>query len=368
MLFFAITTVLLPPAIKRIAADLVLEIPQLTRVITTQFIAFFFAALLAGALSDRWGKLLMLRYSTMLIILGTALWGVTQHIVTAHFAAVLMGLGGGTLQNQGTAFLSDLFSHRRKAVLNFIQVAFCAGAAATPALMAALLPHGVSWRIFYFATAALGLFVFIPYLLLPNYKDLTSSGLKCTAKPDAHPVRKLSLWLLAIALFGYVMTESGLNVGATLYLLEHLATPERWAMLGVTIFWVGVLIGRMLGTVLPERIPTIPFLLALSFASFILVALQGIVSDWRYSLMLFGLSGLTFATIWPLIVALTAARHPEQSGSAVGFVIAAGSLGIIAAPILLENLQQVNKLALFYPILSIGLLATLLAAFKKTST
>jgi MFS family permease len=73
MLFFAITTVLLPPAIKRIAADLVLEIPQLTRVITTQFIAFFFAALLAGALSDRWGKLLMLRYSTMLIILGTAL-------------------------------------------------------------------------------------------------------------------------------------------------------------------------------------------------------------------------------------------------------------------------------------------------------
>jgi MFS family permease len=80
---------------------------------------------------------------------------------------------------------------------------------------------------------------------------------------------------------------------------------------------------------------------------------------------LFVLAGFLFSGIWPLIVAMSAGSHPGRSGSVVGIVIAAGSLGVVAAPVLVSAMLQAGIGIHVFPVLA---LALLFAAFTAGGT
>jgi fucose permease len=119
-----------------------------------------------------------------------------------------------------------------------------------------------------------------------------------------------------------------------------------------------MLVGRMICAVLPENLSTERLIAGLSVAGALSLAAQGLAPDWRVSFALFGLSGLIFSGIWPLIVALCVARQPARSGGAVGVVIAGGSLGVVAAPLVVAAFLQGGQALALYPLFALALLGT----------
>ena len=249
MLVFAVSAAILPAALLRAAGDLHVDAAALMRVVATQFGAFFLSTLVGGLLSDRFGKHAVLQGGCVLTSAGALLWTIVHGLPAAHAAAALLGAGGGILESVGSSLLADLYPERRKLVLNLSQVAYCAGAAAGPAVMAILLPQGVSWRVFFGAEAALGVLLLALYRFSPAPPPPLSS--ETSLGEMVRPLRDPSVLLLAAGLFGYVFAESGMGVGANVYLQMQHHTPERWAILSITLVWGGMLVGRLICAALP---------------------------------------------------------------------------------------------------------------------
>jgi FHS family L-fucose permease-like MFS transporter len=228
--------------------------------------------------------------------------------------------------------------------------------------MALLLPQGVSWRIFFAAEAVLAVLLLTLYRFSPAPPPSLAS--ETGIGELARPLRDPSVLLLAAGLFGYVFAESGMGVGANVYLQTQQHAPERWAILSMTLVWGGMLVGRLICAALPERLPTDRLVGGLAAVGALTLAAQGLVRDWRFSLALFGLSGFVFSGIWPLMVALCAARQPDRSGGAVGIVVAGGSLGVIAAPILVAAMLADGRAIYLFPVLALALLGTAVAVLR----
>jgi len=362
MLVFAISAAILPAALLRAAGDLHMAAATLMRVVATQFGAFFLSTLVGGLLSDRFGKHVVLQGGCVLTSAGALLWTIVHGLPAAHCAAALLGMGGGILESVGSSLLADLYPERRKLVLNLSQVAYCAGAAAGPAVMALLLPQGVSWRVFFAAEAALAVLLLTLYRFSLAPPPPLSS--ETSLREMARPLRDPSVRLMAAGLFGYVLAESGMGVGANVYLqLQHHA-PERWAILGLTFVWSGMLVGRLICAALPERLPTDRLICGLAVVGALTLAAQGLVRDWRVSFALFGVSGFVFSGIWPLMVALCATSQSDRSGGAVGIVVAGGSLGVIAAPIVVAAMLADGRAIYLFPVLALALLGTAVAVLR----
>ena len=116
-----------------------------------------------------------------------------------------------------------------------------------------------------------------------------------------------------------------------------------------------MLLGRCLCALLPERHSyeqTTGWILIVSAA---VMAAQCPAGSWQLSLALFALAGLCLAGGWPLIVAMASARAANHSGTLVGITIAAGSLGCVAAPPLMNLLMRVLPMPLVFVVMAVPL-------------
>jgi len=350
---FALTANTLPAALPRVAGEFGLEPTVLARTMSVQFIAFMITTLVGGVLSDRIGKKLVFCAAALFAGLGAWRWATADGLAEGMQAAVLLGMGGGILESISSALLSDLYPERRKFLLNLAQVFYCAGAIGGPFLMSRLLPAGVSWRVFFVAIMIASVLL----LLLFAYSHMPP--------PEAHErveaakllaiVRRANFVLPCIILYCYVLSESSLGFFITTYLKQHLAAPEHWAIVALSIFWGTMMVGRMICAVLPERLSYEKLVALLCGGGMVCMMVQAWLPDWRFSIAAFACTGLAFAGAWPLIVGLTAIRNPRYSGSVIGLLVAIGALGCVTSPPLMELLFRFVPRTLVWPIAALPL-------------
>ncbi|MBI5725712.1 MAG: MFS transporter [Planctomycetes bacterium] len=352
---FAVSATILPAILPRAAGDFRIAPETLAWAASTQFAAFFLATIIGGVLSDRLGKKPVLLVGCVMLILGAVIWFFASRPAVAHVGAAFLGMGGGILESMGSALLADLYPDKRKFVLNFSQVAFCAGAIAGPAIMSELLPQGISWRIFFAAEAAIGAALLALFCLAPVPRAPTAR--EADLGDSLRMLRKPSVYLPALALFCYVLAESGVVIYANLYLRKQHSAPEEWAILSISLVWGAMLVGRLVCAALPESLPTGRLIAVLSILTAASLAAQGLARDWVFSFAVFGINGLLLSGIWPLIVAQCAGNHPERTGSTVGIVVAVGSLGVVLAPMLVSPMLQSGCGIYVFPALALVMLA-----------
>lgn len=351
MLVFGVSATILPATLVIASAEFRVSEETLGMVISTQFAAFFLATLVGGVLSDRIGKKpVLLTMGCAALILGSLIWSVTPRPFVAHVAAVFLGMGGGVLESMGSALLADLYPERKKFVLNVSQVAYCVGAVGGPAVMAVLLPLNISWRMFFVAEAALGAILFILYCISPMPRSSCSN--EAGIGDSVRLICKPAVYLPALGLFCYVLAETGVAAFANLYLYKDHHAPEEWAILGISLVWGAMMIGRLICVFLPEGIHTGRLIAVLAILSAAALAAQIFAKSWLLSFAIFGLTGFALSGIWPLIVALSAASHPQRTGSVVGIVVATGALGVVAAPVLVSAMRQAGLGVYVFPLLA----------------
>jgi len=371
LVLFAVSANIVFAALVRASAEFGVRPEVLARVSAMQFAGFFVASIVGGLLADALGKKKVLQAGCLFVLAGAALWARAQVARTAFLAGFVMGVGGGILESVSSALLADLFPEKRKFYLNMSQVAYCVGAVGGPALMGRLLPAGVSWRWFFRATSVAALFLLGLFSLAqtpgPPPADLAGARPK-SGRPG------FSLVASCVVIFLYVLAEMGTVTFLAMYLQRTLQAPENWAIYGISVFWAAMVIGRILCAFIPEGHAYEVAIGALLLCAMCTMLGQAAINSWRLSVVCFGLTGLSFAGTWPLIVAMVASRHPHSSGAAVGVTVACGAVGCIAAPLLLGPLFAGPRPAIAFYVtaasLGIAFLVTmlLLAASRRGVT
>ncbi len=139
---------------------------------------------------------------------------------------------------------------------------------------------------------------------------------------------------LAAVAFAYVGVESSVTVFAVPYASEALGLDAARGQLGISAFWLGLLVGRvaLLGArVLDTHALDARVLLASGAAATVVLAATASFAGTPLEVALFAL-GAALGSIYPVMIALAGQAAPSARGMATGLVAGAGALGGFAVP------------------------------------
>jgi fucose permease len=251
-------------------------------------------------------------------------------------AGMLVSVGASTADVGINALVLDLFPASRGRALNLVHVSYSVGALAAPLVIAALLAARVPWPWLLLGTgvgtllAAAGLALTAPGhpVELPAPRDTAGDGSGPGASASAARLPAFLL-VMAVGAMGYVAAEAGVSDWLVRYLAALL---QAQAGLALTLFWAGIAVARLAFARVGNRLDPQASAAALAAAggALLLAALLLPVSD--ASPLLFGLVGLAFGPIFPLVVAATGARMPGRSATVSGTLVTAAVVGAVIVP------------------------------------
>lgn len=320
------------------------DLPQalLAAPLATGAAAYFLSGILAGRLIGGLGIGRLLAASTALVAVGVCGFGLAPAFAIFLACGALVGFGSGAVDAGLNTYVARHFAPRH---MTWLHAAYAAGASVGPALMTALLARDLSWRLGYLAIAAVLASLALAFTAARNLWATGAAAVVVDA-PGGHgpPVHEATptAWRalrqpivrLQIALFFlYAGVEVTAGQWSYTVLTESRDVDAATAGGEVTLYWGGLLTGRVLAGFVVERVGNVRLLrwatasAVLASAAFAVPSLPGPASAVALALISFSL-----APIYPGLMAETPRRVGAAALHAVGFQVSAATLGIAAVP------------------------------------
>jgi len=139
---------------------------------------------------------------------------------------------------------------------------------------------------------------------------------------------------MVLGIFFLVGADVGMNTNIANYLQSIYGLPLAQASLGISIYFVGLMIGRFLGAVMLNWLPARKFLVGttvLALASMVIMIFAPSVLIARIAIFF---AGLGSGNLFPLIFAITLEKMPERANEISGLMIMAISGGAFIPPLM----------------------------------
>jgi fucose permease len=166
--------------------------------------------------------------------------------------------------------------------------------------------------------------------------------------------------LMVLGIFIYVGIEICLSSGVPILLSSHYGIDlKTWGLLGNAFFFLAILTGRFLGSIILSWAKPVVFFRFSCFLSLLGILL---IFPNNQIVTVIGIftTGLGFANIFPLIFSITVDSMPERSNEISGLMVTAIAGGAFIPPImgLVADLSSVRT-AFLVPLLGLGFIIVL---------
>ena len=312
------------PLLEHLTRRFGVSLPVAGSTISVQFAGALAGVLLAMRAFERLAARVTVTASCAIAALG--LTGVATAFTWPLFlgSVFVFGLGFGGLDlglNQVVAYSSG---RRRAALLNALNSAYPAGAVIGPVLVAALAAAHF---------AALFLLVAAAFLVVAPGILRISGRLPVAAEPDRRPGGLVVVFVVAFVL--YVAVEVGTGGWMTSH-LESTGLASGNAATLTSAFWLALVTGRLLITLVPAKVGEATIVLAASAAATVTL---GLASIGAVAPIAYVAAGLAMAPIFPTGIVWLAKMQPGDSratawlypAASVGGVVGPGAIGIVIA-------------------------------------
>ncbi len=289
-----------------------------------QALGLILASLAVGPLLDNEGKKVGL-------ILGLALISIALFALprSSGFRSILvllflLGVGGGIVVTGANALMSDVGEAHRGTALNLVNLFFGLGGLTTPFISANLFAR--NWVKLCYSVASLTV---VTLAIQVVTKMPAPTGSERFILAEAGPVLgKPLLIFLGLFLFLYITCE----VGVWNWLPRHLIAqgiPESRALNILALgFALGLLLGRVAVSPILLRISAINVTLVASIAMAVTTYLMLRTTKPGAAFALVFIAGLSMAPVFPTTLAIVGDAFPRMTGTAIGFVITCGWIGL----------------------------------------
>ncbi len=276
-------------------------------------------------------------------------------------AAGLGGIGAGAIDVGVNAYVA---THHGPRMLSWMHAAYGIGAASGPMVMTSVLMSGRSWQCGYAIVAAgqlvlAGAFAANRAMWPPVVRS--DGRLASHRPPIVDTLGLMATWLGVAAFFAYTGLEAIAGIWAYSVLTSVLGLSMAHAGLGVSLYWTGLTVGRIVFGFAVDRASLKTLLRG---ALLLLVLGAGLVcsSGSAYSAVLgFALLGLGAGPVFPSFMSDTPRRVGESHvTNAIGFQVAAAALGQALLPALVGYLALSYGLRIVAPVLLTGALVVVL--------
>jgi fucose permease len=321
----------------------------------------FLTTVISGPLIDRFGNQVVLAISALLTTVALAGFAVLHSYSTAQACGFVLGAGGGGLNMATNVLVSGIFEEDRGERLNLLAVFFGVGALFVPA--AAAVAGASHMRTIVMLTAAISGACLVSYLALAFPPPTEASGF--SVRNAAKVLRYPGVLLFAFVLFFESGNECAMSAFTSTW-AGTLGASGRAATLVLALFQGMMMAGRIGATRVLR-----------SISDFRLVALSGagalastilIVSAPSAAVLAVGvgLAGLTFASIYPTMLAIAGNRFRTFAGTVFGVLFGVGLSGGMVFPWSIGHLSDTLgvRAGMAMPVLGAALICVLLLVVR----
>ena len=273
-------------------------------------------------------------------------------------SAFFFGLGSGAIDGGlNTYFAMNLPSPR---IMNWLHASFGLGATIGPIMMTALLSMGGVWRWGYVIVAAvqvgMGLLVWARASAWQTHAGTPAAEAATVRTSSRATLARPIVWVNIAIFFCYAGIEvTAGNWSYSLFTQER-GIPVAVAGFWASLYWGSFTLGRFFFGIVADRFAVIPTVRAMSLTAIVAAAcIWWNPADWVSFAALLVL-GFAMAPIFPLMITATPLRLGSgDANNAIGFQVAAASLGIGLLPGLAGLLADRFSLEIVGPFMVAGL-------------
>lgn len=250
-------------------------------------------------------------------------------------AILLLGAGGSILQVGGNPIIRDISEegHYSKN-LSFAQSIITIGSSMgflLPVIM--LQSFGLDWSILFPVFSCLVLISFVGLNKIKIKEKKIDDDHHATFKSCFKLLGNGYVFTMVLGLFIYCGVEISMSANIPILLSEKFHIKEMGLLISWSLFYLPILVGRFLGSLIMSRIT--PMRLLLFTVLMALIGVSLIFSN-SYTLTLIGifLIGLGFANIFPLIFSITIDHLPEHTNELSGLLVSSIAGAALIPPIM----------------------------------
>jgi fucose permease len=340
-------------------------------IIASNSFAYFVTTFVSGMMVHKIGLGRLMLGGLLLQGLGIGMFGTTRNILLNLGAFMLVGIGQGAIEIVTNFSVVQMEARGRSRLMNLIHSAFTVGAILAPFLTGALISGGIAWRSIYVALAATS-FAMMGVFCLPSARFQIFDGGHSPSQGGSLKILKHpALLLLALTMFLYVGTEIGISSWISEFFVTQFELAPSTAAYLVSLFWLGILLGRLGTSLLYKGNQQARLLLIFSLGSAISLGTALLTRNAAASAALFFCTGLGFSTIYPTVITIVGDRYAHARGVAIGFVSTTGGIGMCIFPFIMSGIANQTELRSgfwFYLLVTLLMTATTAAAFWRTRT
>jgi fucose permease len=343
---FGATITLMGATAPGILRQLQWSYTELGAVMAVDSAGYLLATFAGGVLVRRIGAKLILVGGLALAGLGLAGFGIWPGLPYNIACISVVGLGQGSIEIATNYSLVRLERDGSSRLMNLLHAAFTVGAVAGPLVIGALFSWGLEWRHMFRGSAALTLglalfFSLVSFTALDQRTEASTSTRQVLRQLGRQPL----VGIFALFILIYVGVEIGISNWLAEYYVEVFDASEAAGAYMVSLFWGGLLVGRLGVSLLYRSHRQAPLLLGLTLTAVLglLIAMQA-GHVWVVTAA-FAACGLGMSAIYPLIMVLTGRCGADQQSLAIGVVATAGGIGALTFPGLMSLLAEHYGLA-----------------------
>lgn len=317
--------------------------------ISIHFIAVVVIPPIFGSVSDRVGKRKITFLFCGVFLLGAVICCLSAAIIMFSVGIFCAGAAFGTLVTTCQAALSDAYPGETGKATSRFQGALGAGCVLSPLLISfAMESLQCSWKVMFLICGSgfLAIMLLLPLCRYPErvVEEKSPSGLRLKSVASRTLIGVLAgifLYMVIETIFTYFLDSffsKVLNAGE----LSALALSAFWAMIAATRLVIGKFYQY-------HRI-ILPLALILSI---VMILLIGRVVDPHIAVLLSGIAGIAFASIWPFLLGLATDRYPDRTGFVTGLVVLMDGCGAAIAPVIIGIVSDAVGLQTAFSMLSL---------------
>ncbi|NMB44832.1 MAG: MFS transporter [Firmicutes bacterium] len=263
-------------------------------------------------------------------------------------SAVIMGIGWGILEVSFNAFVSHWSNDNPGPALNRLHLFFALGAWLGPSIIGVMLMGGIAWQSFFFFVALCYLVSIFVWQAMPNTLfELSDSDPRAESDSQQHTAtasREVSLkemvmapgiLTLGLIMVIYVGVEVSITGWITTFFMRNFSSTAAFGAGVVSFFWAGLTIGRLVCSIISQKMEYLTLMLLLCGGTATAVGLGAIAPSPVSAMLLFALAGFFCSGIFPTIVACGASGYPQWVSPLAGYFSTVAGIGAMLMPWLL---------------------------------
>jgi len=337
-----------------IASPILLEISKTTGIEKTN-LSFVFTFFTVGAVlgqmtsvfyNRRFKKIQILLTGLIIIIPLTVALNFNSNLILFYIIYFISGYVFGVIWLQANKFVLESKIRNKERLITIFLTFYPIGAFIAPFISSSIISSNHSWRFIYYAIIFLILVNIILYIVISRREKENAAVMeeaKLPLKEIFFDKTNNKIFLaICLAIIFYSCSETIISTWSPTFFILARNFAITSASLALNLFWLFIIIGRLIMLVVAGRIKSTKIMMALSILAIIAMAAAVFIYN-KYMMFVFiSIAGLGCSMIFPLLISTGSTIYEKGRGVLATILFISGNLGLAFAPVITKFSSKIS--------------------------